>query len=161
MPRRRRDEEILGRRIRIDAVTTSVSMQWDEQRGLPPRLESRPSLRFKGYADPIGDVSEYRVSLFVDDRERQATKVPPAIGAIIGIRPVIQPVIHVPSSTFSYVWGLAVSGQLRHCHLAFTKPKWRRALIVSASFANEDDEADDHWGNQENPTGPDEKNLER
>jgi hypothetical protein len=41
----------------------------------------------------------------------------------------------MPSSVFSHVWTMALSGQLKHAFCTFTKPRYRSALVTSLSVS--------------------------
>jgi len=141
--------EILARLVRIDSVDASVSVHVDEPRGLPPRRCCRDWLELRGESEEaLRDVRQFLVSLHVDERDEPGPARPPAVGAIIQIRPRIQAVIGMAGTTFDRLWALATSGQLRYCRLAFTEPRRGSALIVSAEFSSQtkDETADDSTG---------------
>ena len=55
-------------------------------------------------------------------------------------RPALEIVISWPQIDFDRVWTLALSGRLAFAHLHFTKPRYNKGLVVSASFSSELDE---------------------
>jgi hypothetical protein len=83
----------------------------------------------------LRDVHEVTVQLHLDEKREPGPAVPPAIGSILRVSPVVDAVIGVPGAVFDRVWTLAVSGQLHYCWLAFTEPPRGLSLIVSASFS--------------------------
>ena len=139
--RRRPQPEILARAIRIASTDASVFVHADKPWGLPARLESHPWLELRGWSDePLRDVYEFSVHLHVDERTEPGPAVPPAVGAILQVRPIVDAVVGMAGVDFDRVWMLATSGHLHYCHLAFTQPRRRSALIVSASFSKEAEE---------------------
>lgn len=133
--------EILSRTIRVDSAGLGVTRHAEKRRGEAARFADFCWIELWGEADePLRDICEFGVSVHESDREEPGTSVPPSVGAIIQIKPTIQAVVQLASSGFDRAWMLAVSGQLRYCYLAFTRPVRRSALIVSASFSNEPEE---------------------
>jgi hypothetical protein len=135
-PRRR--AEILARTITVDSVSTSLWVSAEKPRGLPARFRSHPWIELRGETEePVRDVRQFVVSLHVDDSTEPGPVSPPPVGAILTIRPEIQAVVGMNQADFDRAWAMAVSGQLRNCHLAFTEPVRRSPLIVSASISSQ------------------------
>jgi hypothetical protein len=127
---------ILSRQVRITTIDACVRVRAEKPRGLPAERCSHPCLELQGLADePLRDVHEFSIHLHVDDSKEPGPALPPAVGAIIQVRPQVQAVIGLTSADFDRVWTLATSGHLRYSRLAFTEPRRRTALIVSASFS--------------------------
>lgn len=98
MSRRRRRRhphpEILARVIRIASIDPSVFIHADKPRGLPPRIESHHWLELRGWSDePLGEVYEFTVHLHVDERREPGPVVPPAIGSILRVNPMVAAVM--------------------------------------------------------------------
>jgi hypothetical protein len=143
--RSRSHPEILSRLVRIESVRPSVSVRADKPRGLPPRRYCQDWLEFHGESDEaLKEVRRFVVSVRVVDQDEPGPAQPPSVGAIIQIHPAVDAVIGLAAASFDRLWALAVLGQLRYCWLAFTKPRHRSALIVSARFSqdSEDDMPD-------------------
>lgn len=151
MPAKRKSRsgqvEVLTRSITVRAVDLGIFRFVDKRRGESPTLETRPCLHLRGKADePLGGTSEFLVQVDLDDRTAPSTTIPPAIGAIISLKPEVSAVLGLEAVTFDRLWVMAAAGHLRWCRLAFTRPKRRSSLIVSVSFASgseEDDERDE------------------
>ena len=142
MSRRRRNRQlhpdILSREIRISRTDASVYFRADKPRGLPATLESDSYLELRGLSEEsLRDIKEFSIHLHIDDRKEPGPVLPPSIGAILKVYPVVDAVIGMPGPDFDRVWTLAASGRLHYSRLAFTKPHRGRALIVSASFSKE------------------------
>jgi hypothetical protein len=87
-------------------------------------LESHSWLELRGWSDePLREVYQFTVHLHVDERTEPWPVVPPAIGSILRVSPVVDAVIGMPGVEFNRVWTLAAAGQLHHCWLAFTEPQ--------------------------------------
>lgn len=98
-----------------------------------PRLHRRAGAR----------VREFQVSVHRHDHDRPSEN-PPSVGAITQVRPHIHAVVWMPAPYFEDTWEMASSGALRYCWMAFTEPKRGWAVVLSASFSNEQEkEAED------------------
>jgi len=101
-------------------------------------MESHPWLELRGsLLEPVGMLRDVVVSLYPRDDCRIGTARPASIGAIVGARPALEIVISWPQIDFDRVWTLALSGKLAFAHLHFTKPRYNKGLVVSASFSSE------------------------
>ncbi|WP_413187512.1 hypothetical protein [Paraburkholderia sacchari] len=58
----------------------------------------------------------------------------PNVGAFIAVKPELQGMVDMTEGHFQELLTLAASGRLAWCHVAFTVPFRRSALIVSISF---------------------------
>lgn len=139
-PRRRQHEEILWQWIRVDSVSLSVSMYRHRRRGVPITLECTSHLRVRGTAgEPLRDVRSFEVSVYRQDEDRLSPMNSSAIGAITQVRPHVGGGIWIPTEHYEHIWAMANAGTLRYCSLAFTQPKRGSALVVNASFSNENE----------------------
>src|SRR6266852_2597127 len=86
--------EILGRYVRIEASKQSVGLRADRPRGQPPALATSASVELRGRLDePVANVTEARITGFPDPAADVSPGKPPAIGAIIGMKPCLQVVV--------------------------------------------------------------------
>jgi hypothetical protein len=92
--------------------------------------------------EPLNDVIAFDVQLHVDDRREPGPALPPSVGAILRVRPRVDAVVGMFGPDFDRAWTLAASGKLQYCRLAFTEPRHRKALIVSASLSTDDEDSD-------------------
>lgn len=141
MPRRNtrnKRREILDRAIQVDAVAFRVSRRAEKPRGEGPRFEGGSWLEIRGNSDePLGDVVRFVIHLHVTEGEVPGPSIPPAIGAILSLKPEVQVAIAVDPVAFDRAWSLATANLLRYCWLAFTQPFRRSSLVISASFSSE------------------------
>jgi hypothetical protein len=76
-------------------------------------------------------------SIYHDERRGVGTARPPAVGAIIGMRAVIEAVFSLPHSEFDRLWAFALSGRLTHAYMAFTEPRYNKSRVLAVSFSGE------------------------
>jgi len=132
-PRRRR--ELLGRYGRITSWHASLSERVDRPRGQPPERESHASIQFEGeFTEPVRDVTRFLIQVSPKDKLGIGNADVPNVGAFISIKPELQGVVDMTDSHFQELLTLAGSGRLAWCHVAFTVPFRRSALIVSIDF---------------------------
>lgn len=140
MKKRTRHTEIQERYFTITSFQASVSIHADKPRGLPPLIDSMTWLELRCRTDePLAGTHDFQISVHVKDAA-EPTGHPPAIGAIIQLKPYLQAVIGLPIADYDRLWTLAIAGLLKYGHFAFTEPYRNRAAVVSASFANEVEE---------------------
>ena len=133
LPRRRR--ELLSRYGRIRSWHASLSERVDRPRGQPPERESHASIQFEGeFTEPIRDVTRFLIQVSPTDKPDIANADRPNVGAFIALRPELQGMVGMTEGHFHELLTLAASGRLAWCHVAFTVPFRRSALIVSISF---------------------------
>lgn len=144
MPKKRnahRQEEILSRMVVISAVEESTCLHADAPRGSAPFIDSSAWLEVNGRVDePVGDVSDISITLHPDDKTVPGPARPACVGAIIRAKPHLDAVVGIPHVDLDRLWSLALAGQLKYGHLAFTKPRRNMALIVSVSFSSQPEE---------------------
>ena len=96
-------------------------------RDLEPEIEVKPWLELRGQLDePVRQTSAIALSIYPDARTKIGTARPAAVGAIIGARSAVEAVISLPDSEFDRVWLFALSGNLKHAWIAFTRPRYNR-----------------------------------
>lgn len=133
--------EMLSRNIEISSFSATVRLDVVNRKGDEPHVASQPWLELRGTAvDPVRDVRDVKISMFPRDRLEVGSGHPASVGTIIGARPVLDVVLTWPQVDFDRIWILAVSGQLTHGHLYFTKPYYNSGRVVSASFSTEAEE---------------------
>jgi hypothetical protein len=117
--RRKARQEILGRYVRINASKQSVGIRADHPRGRPVR-----------------DVAETTITVFPDPDADVSPSDPPAIGAIIRMKPNMQVVVHYPIEEFNQLWILVAASQVRSAYVAFTSPFRCKSLVVTLDFSS-------------------------
>lgn len=132
-PHRRR--ELLSRYGRITSWDASLTERVDRPRGYPPERESRPSILFEGeFTEPVRDVTQFLIQVSPTDKPGIGNADVPNVGAFISLKPELQGVVDMTETRFQELFTLAASGRLQWCHVAFTVPFRRSALIVSIDF---------------------------
>lgn len=48
--------------------------------------------------------------------------------------------VEISLAKFDRIWSLALSGRLKYGRVVFTKPRYGKALVTSASFSTEPDD---------------------
>jgi hypothetical protein len=132
-PRRRR--ELLSRYGRITSWHASLSERVDRPRGQPPERESHASIQFEGeFTEPVRDVTRFLVQVSPTDKPDTGNAERANVGAFISMRPALQGMVDMTEGHFQELVTLAASDRLAWCHVVFTVPFRRSALIVSISF---------------------------
>lgn len=132
-PHRRR--ELLSRYGRVTGWHASLTERVDRPRGYPPERESRASILLEGeFTEPVRDVAQFLIQVSPTDKLGIGNANVPNIGAFVSIKPELQGVVDMAESRFQELLTLAASGRLEWCHVAFTVPFRRSALIVSIDF---------------------------
>lgn len=132
-PHRRR--ELLSRYGRVTSWHASVTERVDRPRGYPPERESRTSIQLEGeFTEPVRDVIRFLIQVSPTDKPGIGNADVPNVGAFISVKPELQGVVDMAEGHFQQLLTLAASGHLAWCHVAFTVPFRRSALIVSIDF---------------------------
>ena len=140
-PRRNRRPEILNRTVDIASVLPSLRVGVDEPKYPEPEIEVKPWLELRGVLnEPVRQTSDIVFSLYPDARTKVGTARPPAVGSIIGVRSAVEAVVSLPHAEFDRLWSFALSGQLKHAWMAFTRPHYNRGLVLAVSFSNQREE---------------------
>ncbi|MBP9826441.1 MAG: hypothetical protein KBF21_19590 [Thermoanaerobaculia bacterium] len=144
MPKRRTGrgrQEILNRSIHVRSVELSVSRRAQKRRGEFPRFEGHPWLKLHGEAEEsLAETRQFLIRVNVDDSEEPGPSRPPAIGAVLRVKPEFDALISLDSASFDRVWSMATAGLVRYCWIAFTQPYRGSSLVVSVSFSSEKEE---------------------
>jgi len=82
----------------------------------------------------VGDVIRFMIQLSPTSNPDIGNPERPNVGAFIALKPELQGVVDIGEGRFQQLLTLATSGRLEWCHVAFTAPYRRSALIVSISF---------------------------
>ena len=90
--------------------------------------------------EPIHDVRDVTFRLWVDREYQIGPNRPAYVGYITQIRPEVGVIAGCRPEDFEYLWWLALSGQLTHAYVHFTKPRYSSASVVSMAFSNEPEE---------------------
>ena len=139
--RRRQGPDMLWRTIQISSFSARISLETVQPKGQEPYVAGDPWLELQGTAtEPVGEVRDVKISMFVRERPQVGFAGPPSIGSLIQAKPHLDFVLSWPSVDFDRVWGLAISGRLSHSRLHFTKPYYGKGLIMNASFSTEAEE---------------------
>ncbi|CAG9183268.1 hypothetical protein [Cupriavidus pinatubonensis] len=133
--RKRRSDELLPRFGEIKRVRASLSIRADKPRSLPPERVTMFSIDIEGeLTEPVAGTSQFSIMVYVNSTPVVSETGVPSIGAVIGIKPVVQGVIDLSPSEFQSLLMMASTGMLRSCYLCITKPRYRSARIVTADF---------------------------
>lgn len=128
---------MLSRTVEIRSFRASVRLGIEGSRRPDPEIEAKPWLELIGtLEEPVRDVRDIRISLYPENKPTPGPARPPAVGAIIQTRPELSVVASFSHADFDRVWALALAGHLRHAYMAFTKPRYRTALVLSLSVSN-------------------------
>lgn len=127
--------ELLGRYGRITNWNASLTERVDRPRGSPPERESRASILLEGeFTEPVRDVTRFLFQVSPTDKPGIGNSDVPNVGAFISIKPELQGAVDLAETRFQELLTLAASSRLEWCHVAFTVPFRRSALIVSIDF---------------------------
>jgi len=141
MPKKRtgrKREELLSRFFTVSSVNESVSLHATAPRGLPPAIDSHAHLEVRGTIDePVGESSELNILFFPKDLVEVGTARPASVGSMDVARSGIRGGVFITHREFDRLWAMSLAGQLKHGHLAFSKPHYRTSFIVSISFSRE------------------------
>ncbi|SIT51337.1 conserved hypothetical protein [Paraburkholderia piptadeniae] len=129
--------ELLSRYGRVTNWHASVTERVDRPRGCPPERESHSSILLEGeFTEPVRDVTRFLIQVSPTAKPDIGNANVPNVGAFISIKPELQGVVDMTESHFQELLTLAASGRLAWCHVAFTVPFRRSALIVSIDFTS-------------------------
>src|SRR5438552_2540050 len=82
--RRKPSTVILGREVRVKSVDLYVNTMAEKERGLPPKLHSKPWLIVNGELDEaVKSVREVSISVHREAIEKPWATMPPSIGSVI------------------------------------------------------------------------------
>ncbi len=130
-----RRRELMSRYGRVTSWDASLTERVDRPRGLPPERESHASIQFEGeFTEPVREMTRFLIQVSPTDKPDIGNADVPNVGAFISIKPELQGVVDMTEGHFQNLLTLAGSGRLSWCHVAFTVPFRRSALIVSISF---------------------------
>ena len=144
MPRkraRRATDEVFSSTMQVTAMQAFVWVHVKTTDGVDPRIDPRPALVLIGTLDePIRDVHAITLHIHPDEDTRAGPNRPFGVGAITQLRPQVTATVGMPHRDFDRVWGLALHDKLTHARIAFTKPRYTSATLLSVSFSNVVDE---------------------
>lgn len=130
--------EMLSRNVAISSFRASLRIGAVHRRREDPEIETQPWLELQGKAtEALRDVTDVKIGMCPREPLQVGTARPAAVGAIIGAKPELSVVLTWSHVDFDRVWALALAGQLKYCHLYFTRPHYGSSLVVSAAFSNE------------------------
>ena len=130
--------ELLSRNVEITSFRATVRLHAVHHKGDEPFIEGKPWLELSGTAtEAVKGVTDVKFSLYPEDDVRVGTSRPAACGSIIQAKPEMHAVISWPQREYDRLWSLALAGHLKFAYMAFTKPHYNSALVVSASFGTE------------------------
>ena len=125
----------MSRYGRIASWHASLTERVDRPRGYPPERESRASILLEGeFTEAVRDVTQFLIQVSPTEKPDMGNVGVPNVGAFISIKPVLQGVVDMTERQFLALLTIAASGRLEWCHVAFTVPFRRSALIVSVDF---------------------------
>jgi hypothetical protein len=134
-------QETFSCSVIISSIRSRVSLSMRDAVGADPEVASHCGLELRGTMSvPIRDVREVSFSLWVEADYQIGPNRPAYVGYITHTRPEVAVIASCLSGDFEYLWSLALSGQLKHAHLAFTKPHYGSASVSYMSFSNEPEE---------------------
>jgi hypothetical protein len=133
----RRSYETLSRSVDITLVKTRVSVRPDDPNGRDPIIESSAWLELLGTADgPIKGTRDVEIHISAAEKVHPGAGPPACVGAIIQVRPAVSVVVQFPHLDFDRLWAMALAGRLTHAHLAFVKPHYGKARVLSLSVSS-------------------------
>ena len=136
-PTRRRPDETLSRSVEITSVKARVSVRPDDPRGADAIIESSAWLELLGTADePIKGTRDVEIHISAAEKVHPGVGPPACVGAIIQVRPAVSVVVQFPHLDFDRLWAMALAGRLTHAHLAFVKPHYGKARVLSLSVSS-------------------------
>ena len=139
--RKRRVEETLVRQVIITSLDPSVSFSPHNLKEPEPEVKGRPWLRIKGrLVSPLRETVDVEFSLWSDADRRVGPARPVAVAYVNQVRPVVTISGHFAPTDFEYLWGLALSGLLKHAYISLTKPHYGSASVLYMSFSAEPEE---------------------
>lgn len=128
----------------IDRWTASLYFSVDKPRGLSPERRTLQCIEFFGTLDePIKGITRVHGSLFPAEKVTVGQNVEPSVGSIISLREQVDIAAHLTNQEFTWLLTLATGNTLGGAHMAFHKPSYGHALIVSLSFHSELPPADE------------------
>jgi hypothetical protein len=106
-----------------------------------PEVDSHRGLALRGtMSTPIRDVHTVEFHLWLDENYQIGPNRPAYVGFITHTRPEVGIIASCRAVDFEYLWSLALSGQLTHASISFTKPHYGSASVSYMSFSNEPEE---------------------
>ncbi|WP_247308698.1 hypothetical protein [Ralstonia pseudosolanacearum] len=119
----------------VKRLRASLGIRADRPRSLPPERVTMLTMHIEGeFTEPVGGTSQFSIMAYVNANPVVGMREVPSIGAFTAIKPVLQGVIDLSPSEFQSLLTMASARMLRSCFFAFTKPRYRSALIVTADF---------------------------
>jgi hypothetical protein len=129
---------MIQRNAVISSFTPSVRLIIRGPNEPEPEVDGRPWLELRGtLVEPVRDVRDVVFKLWSDPEKRIGPARPAAVGYINAIRPAVDVAASCTPADFDYIWSLALSGQLTHAYMSFSKPHYGSASVFSLSFSNE------------------------
>lgn len=142
--KRARQTEIFARYMTIDRWSLGMHFSIDKPRGLPPERRTLQCIEFFGTLDePIKGLTQVHGSIFPSEKVTIAQHIEPSVGSIISLRERVDVVAHLTNQEFTWLLTLATGNALAGAHMAFHKPSYGHAQIVSLSFYSELPSADE------------------
>ena len=139
--RKLKSEETLRRHVLISTIRPRIDLSMRDASGPNPEPVSDCGLELRGtMTEPVRDVQDVTLNLWVDRNYRVGKNRPASVGFITQIRPAVGVIAPCRPVDFEYLWSLALSGQLTHAYLHFTKPRYRSASVLSMAFSNQPEE---------------------
>jgi hypothetical protein len=133
-----RPEEILSRYISIDRWSASLHFSVEKPRGLPPERRTLRCLEFFGTLDePLKGLTDVRGSIFPADEVTVGRNVEPSVASILSLREWVDIATHVTNQEFTWLLTMATGNALGGAYMAFRKPRYGHALIISLSFSSQ------------------------
>src|SRR5436309_3019567 len=91
---KRRGQEILNRNVEVSSFQTFVSVRAFKERSAEPDIERRPWLELIGTMDePVREVRDIYIHVHMVDKYQVGTARPPAVGAVVQVRPTLSVVL--------------------------------------------------------------------
>lgn len=131
----KRPDEIQSRYMTIGRWSASMYFSVDKPRGLPPERRTLQCIEFFGTLDePIKGLTQVHGSLFPAEKVAIGRDVDPSVGSIQSLQERVEIAAHLTNQEYSWLLILAAGKALEGAHMAFHKPSYGHALIVSLSF---------------------------
>jgi hypothetical protein len=136
--RKSKKPEMLSCDVTISSIRPRVSFTMRDANGPDPEVNSHCGLELRGTMDIRFAMCTKRSSTFGPTWTTELAPNRPAyVGYITHTRPEVAVIASCRSVDFEYLWSLALSAQLKHAFITFTRPHYGSASVSYMSFSNE------------------------
>ena len=137
-----RHPETLVRSGVITRSTASFSTHFQHNRGTPPERVGDFGILIEGkFTEPLSNITDFHLYLSPRGRQPVGDSRPNNGGWIPQVKPTVGGIIDVMASEFQLLIMMTAVGTLKSLYLAFDKPHYGSARIISARVSTNPDEA--------------------